>query len=68
MLMPVKRETRAVSTAMSQAELPPPITSTRRPRKGALALYAWEWTKSPAKAPGYSGIRGSQWWPLATSR
>ena len=52
MLMPVKRATRAVSTAMSQAEFPPPTTSTRWPLKGADDLKSWEWIMGPAKLPG----------------
>jgi hypothetical protein len=38
MLIAVNAEARAVSTAMSQPELPPPTTSTRLSRKGALVL------------------------------
>jgi hypothetical protein len=38
MLISVRAERREVSTAMSQAELPPPMTSTRLPTNGSALL------------------------------
>ena len=38
MLMSVRADRREVSTAMSHAELPPPMTSTRFPAKGSARL------------------------------
>jgi hypothetical protein len=59
--------TRADSTATSQAELPPPITSTFLPRHdSSMPLKSCECKKRPSNVPGYSGYFGFQWWPFAT--
>ena len=52
------------------ALLPIPTTSTFWSRKSLASTNQCECISTPSKLPGYggSGQRGSQWWPLATSR
>ncbi len=64
MLSTARSAARAASTTMSQAELPPPMTSTRLPRSWSRSRYSLLCHTSPVNDSGISGIRGVHCAPL----